>query len=410
MKRYFLLVALLSGQCFAQVPVTPIVQPRVTFVNGAGAPCAGCTLDTYAAGTTTRLATYTDATGTSQNTNPIVLDAAGGANIWLGANSYKLILKDASGATIWSVDRINSGSLLPCATASAIQTANSAVNGLNCDPSITINTVTHTINIGNLPANHVTIGALGTPTSWTLDTTSPATALASLGGGNIANGTAGQILYYPATGNHIQGSSTIPDGISVITRPPSSFDGYPASTLYVAKPGGINPDSVQIASGVVMTDNQGTGPKVQHSTGPTTPGNCAKFDASGNTVDAGAACAAATPRTCNANGCYRIESDGTIQEWGVSSSVPTGSDANTVTVTFPYPFTSTANLSYVAWADSCATTPCDTANKNPLTISGNGSGVSTTGVVNFIAGVVPTGGGGTSLGSTIHIHWHALGN
>jgi hypothetical protein len=236
------------------------------------------------------LATYTDATGTSQNTNPIVLDAAGGANIWLGANSYKLILKDASGVTIWTVDQIRSGSLLPCASANAIQAANSAVNGLNCDPAITINTVTHTINIGTMPTNHVTIGALGPPTLWTFDTTSPATALASLGAGAIGSGTINQIAIYPTTGNNVQGSSTIPDGIAVITRSPSDLSGFPASTLYVAHPGSINPVSVQVASGASLTDNQGNGAKVQHSIGTTTTNDCIKYDANGNTVDAGSPC------------------------------------------------------------------------------------------------------------------------
>lgn len=184
-KRLLIAVAMLCAVTEAQVPVTPISQPRVTFVNASGGPCSGCTLSSFAAGTTTPLATYTDSTGVSQNTNPVVLDAAGGAFIWLGANSYKLILKDPLGATIWSVDHVNSAQLLPCATANAIQSANSAVNALTCDPTITINTTSHTVNIGTLGANHVIIGALGTPTLWTFDTTSPATALASLnpGGG-----------------------------------------------------------------------------------------------------------------------------------------------------------------------------------------------------------------------------------
>lgn len=294
MKRYLLLFALLSGQCFAQVPVTPIVQPRVTFVDGDGAPCAGCTLATYAAGTTTPLATYTDATGTSQNTNPIILDAAGGANIWLGANSYKLILKDASGATIWSVDQIRSGSLLPCSSANAIQAANSAVNGLNCDPAITINTVTHTINIGTLPTNHVTIGALGAITApWTLDVTSPATALASLGGGVVSPASSGQIAIYEETGgNTVIGSFVIPDDITALTRFPDDASTHLATTAYVNTPGGISPTAVKIASGTPLNDNQGNGAKVQHSTGTTTPNDLAKFDASGNVVDSGAPAAA----------------------------------------------------------------------------------------------------------------------
>lgn len=179
-KRLLIAVAILCAVTHAQVPVTPISQPRVTFVNAAGGPCAGCTLQSFAAGTTTPQATYVDSTGTSQNTNPIVLDAAGGAFVWLGANSYKLILKDTSGATIWSVDNVSAGQLLPCSSANAIQSANTAVNGLTCDPTITINTTNHTVNVGTLPAGHVSIGALGTPTSWAFDTTTPASAVASL--------------------------------------------------------------------------------------------------------------------------------------------------------------------------------------------------------------------------------------
>lgn len=41
-----------------------------------------------------------------------------------------------------------------------------------------------------------------------------------------------------------------------------------------------------------MTGNQGNGALVQHSTGATTANDCAKFDANGNVVDAGAACGA----------------------------------------------------------------------------------------------------------------------
>lgn len=109
MKRiiYALSIALACFPAMAQVPVKPVVVPHVTFTDSIGSPCAGCKLYTYSAGTTTPLATYTDATGSSQNTNPIVLDVAGGANIWTGANAYKFILKDTLGATLWTVDQVN---------------------------------------------------------------------------------------------------------------------------------------------------------------------------------------------------------------------------------------------------------------------------------------------------------------
>jgi hypothetical protein len=294
-KRFLIAATMLCAFAHA-VPVTPIVQPRVTFVNGAGLPCARCQLFTYAAGTTTALATYTDALGVSQNTNPIILDVAGGKSIWLGANSYKFILKDPSGVTIWSVDAVNPGNLGSCGSTGEVQIANSG-GGFTCDSGITINTTTHTFNIGTLPINHVTIGALGTPTSWTFDTTSPTTARTSLGGGSIASGTINQLAIYPANGNNVQGASVIPAGITAITQSPGDNSTKPATTAYVALPGAINPSSVQVASGVAITDNQGTGTKVQHSTGTTTTNDCVKFDAGGNTVPAGAPCLTATSAT-----------------------------------------------------------------------------------------------------------------
>jgi hypothetical protein len=157
-----------------------------------------------------------------------------------------------------------------------------------------------------------------------------------------------------------------------------------------------------------MTGNQGTGLLVQHSTGTAAANNCAKFDATGNTIDAGGQCSTiTTTRTCNANGCYRIEGDGTIEQWGVSSNVPGGADTASVTVTFPTSFTTTTNLSFVAWADNCADSSCTT--KTPVAITGNG-GPSTSLVVVFVSGVVPTGGGGATISNAIHIHWQAKGN
>ena len=337
MKRVSKLLFLISLAlpALAQVAVAPATIPYLTFVDASGQPCASCSLYSYVAGTTTPLATYTDSTGTSQNTNPIVLNAAGGANIWLGANSYKFILKDSTGATIWSVDNVNAGSLFPCSTVGAIQISNSGATGLTCDPSITINTVTHTINVGTLPTNHVTIGALGIPTSWTFDTTSPATAAASLNLGSIGSGTANQIAIYPATGNNVQGSSTIPDGITAITRSKNDRSTNPATTDYVYQPGAINPDSVLIENGIAMTDNQGNGEKVQHSTGSITGGDCAKYDANGNVVDAGGPCG--TPPAFTGTSGYQLLPSGLILQWATGSSC-TSDCAQTVSfpITFPH--------------------------------------------------------------------------
>lgn len=108
-KRLLLAVALSCALASAQKQ--PLQQPHWSFVDASGNPCAGCKLYTYLAGTTTPTPTYTDAFGTFVNTNPIVLDVSGGANIWYGPASLKVILKDADGVTLWSADHIpfNSG-------------------------------------------------------------------------------------------------------------------------------------------------------------------------------------------------------------------------------------------------------------------------------------------------------------
>jgi len=81
--------------------------PKLQFFDLNGAPLSGGLLYTYAAGTTTPLATYTDSTGNFANTNPIVLDSRGEANVWLDSASYKLALYTSAGVLIWTVDNIS---------------------------------------------------------------------------------------------------------------------------------------------------------------------------------------------------------------------------------------------------------------------------------------------------------------
>lgn len=106
MKRYLALALLCAASLASAQSAKPISQPRQTYVDGSGLPCSGCSLYSYAAGTTTPLATYTDSSGAVPNTNPVILDASGSALIWLGAGSYKLVLKDTFGTTISTSDNI----------------------------------------------------------------------------------------------------------------------------------------------------------------------------------------------------------------------------------------------------------------------------------------------------------------
>jgi hypothetical protein len=82
--------------------------PRLQFFDNDGNPLVGGKLYTYEAGTSTPLATYTDSTGGTPNTNPVVLNSRGEANIWLGQDPYKFVLKTSTDTTIWTVDNVSS--------------------------------------------------------------------------------------------------------------------------------------------------------------------------------------------------------------------------------------------------------------------------------------------------------------
>lgn len=82
-------------------------NPKFQAFNSAGAPLVGGKLYTYQAGTTTPKATYTSSTLAAQNTNPVILDARGEADVWLNG-TYKFILKDPNDVTIWTLDNVSS--------------------------------------------------------------------------------------------------------------------------------------------------------------------------------------------------------------------------------------------------------------------------------------------------------------
>ena len=80
--------------------------PKLQFLDANGAPLVGGKLYTYAAGTTTPLATYTDYGGGTANANPVILDSRGEASVWLGSALYKMALYSATDVLIWTVDNI----------------------------------------------------------------------------------------------------------------------------------------------------------------------------------------------------------------------------------------------------------------------------------------------------------------
>lgn len=82
------------------------VAKQQFFYPGTALPLVGGQLYTYAAGTSTPKTTWQDSAGTIPNTNPITLDSTGSALVfWSG--SYKVVLKDSAGSTVYTVDNYN---------------------------------------------------------------------------------------------------------------------------------------------------------------------------------------------------------------------------------------------------------------------------------------------------------------
>ena len=91
-------------------------SPKMQFFTAAGVPLVGGKLFTYASGTTTPLATYTDSTANTTNANPVILDSRGEANVWFGPSRYTLVLKDSLDNLIWTVAGVNSSPSAQTAT------------------------------------------------------------------------------------------------------------------------------------------------------------------------------------------------------------------------------------------------------------------------------------------------------
>lgn len=96
----------------------PMPTPEIQYLDQNGVPLSGAYLCTYAAGTSTPQATYTDNTAGTPNTNPIVLDTAGRASVWVGPLLYKFVLRTggtgnscSTGSVVWTQDMVGDTTL-----------------------------------------------------------------------------------------------------------------------------------------------------------------------------------------------------------------------------------------------------------------------------------------------------------
>jgi hypothetical protein len=144
--------------------------PKQQIYGSDGNPLVGGKIYTYAAGTTTPLATYTDAGAGTANTNPIILNSLGQANIWLApSSSYKFSVYTSADVLLYTVDNITA----PIDYLSLVTTLASpppiGSTAPNTGAFTTLAATTATITTVNATTvNATTITATGTVTAETL--------------------------------------------------------------------------------------------------------------------------------------------------------------------------------------------------------------------------------------------------
>jgi len=388
-------LALLCVLAGAQTPAVPTTRPHQNFVDNSGNPCALCTLSSFAAGTTTPQPTFTDSTGGTQNTNPIVLDVAGGANIWLTPTLlYKFVLKDALGNTIWTVDNVpgsgSGGGSLPCSTSFAVQIANNGATALTCDPNITIDTTAHSLDVGGVITGPAfTLKNLSTITSsWTFDVTTPNTALNSLGAIPLPN----LATQAPDTVVMNAGASTVPP--TAVAMPSGCTLGVNYSTTShtwscAASTIPLSKLASQAADTVVMNPTGSSAPPIAQ----VLPSGCANGINYSTSSHAWSCVSSSTPAVCSAGNCYRVGADGTTEEWGTLFC-----GSNSCTISFPLTFPSTTNLSFQV----------GTNNGSQSNLVTTYSSLSSSNVVVTTEAVVFVGGAGTTYGGGSTYSWYAI--
>lgn len=83
----------------AQTPVVVLPTPKFQGLDNNGQPLAGGCVWTYASGTSTLQTSYSEPTGTTANTNPVILDGGGYAPIYITTANYRIQLWSNGGVT-----------------------------------------------------------------------------------------------------------------------------------------------------------------------------------------------------------------------------------------------------------------------------------------------------------------------
>ena len=228
-----LFALLLPSAAQAQGTLIPFVPQ--TFYDANGDPCSGCKLYTYAAGTTTAQATYSDVTLSTANANPVVMNAGGRPStgyIFLSATSYKFTLTSSADVTIWTVDNATSVPTTSGNTDIESQTAGEALAAGDCaylsDGSGSLTSgrwyqcdADNTYESSTAAMIGIATTAIASGASGTIRTGGRITGLSGLTAGSryYASATAGALTTTPPTNARLVGQGITTTTLAILVDP-----------------------------------------------------------------------------------------------------------------------------------------------------------------------------------------------
>lgn len=189
--------------------------PRQCFNDtlNAGKPLAGGFLYTCVAGTScpgNPQATYTDSTGLFLNQNPITLDGAGCASIWLtSGTAYKIVAQNSFGVQEWSADNVTG--LATQLTTSFAASTTVAFTATPTFSAIAQNQLFKMTLTGNVTASNLVMTGISAPSVVTFEL--------------IQDGTGGRTFSFPP---NTSGSVAIDSCANCITTEVFLWDGAAA--------------------------------------------------------------------------------------------------------------------------------------------------------------------------------------
>lgn len=232
--------------------------------NNTGSLLASGTVETFIAGTTTHLATYQDVALTTPQANPFTLDGSGkppGGQVFATpGQSYKIVIKDSTGATVSSQDNV---SAIPLSGTNNVATGIVGV-GVTAGQAVYLsdgsgaktagqwyladntNAYSSTLNEVGIAVNAIASGNSGTITKGGY-----ATGLTGLVAGSIYYvGTAGALtLTRPTTNARYIGQADTPTSLVLDANPPPPIP-IP-NVVTITSTGTVNNLSVTLLSGVL---------------------------------------------------------------------------------------------------------------------------------------------------------------